>query len=894
MNNICTVINITRESEEELRIALKNAIDTNFVNYFNTSVAITKRKCKDIIFNIADTDNTINIINYNSKTGTQTTLSTLSYTPYVSKIAYKSYYDESYDLTKYISAFRYMYTILLVVTIDVNIIGFSVVSPSDLQYVKTDSQGYNIYTINQATNSTLNNVDIINVNSEEDLDNTEITHFPEQIKVQTGLINDINSYYEIDYYNLNDKNTLNYMPCIGGKCYNVYTPETNDNTLANTTITTYNISSSLINKYTDITIDNIEETESSLLLLPKLLVSDTNYIIGYTPNIFDCPSLSMPITYTDSGYNIGDIILINDSNYIIVDDNTLIKLFNTELNVTSFNGTYDGNVHFINISCPIDSEIYYNFDTEITSSTKWRKLTDINNIQLTDTEKEYGVCTSIGNWQVNYKIVVNVPYTGMDGLSYVKQIEYYGTSYVNITEATIYGYYVSNYNGTYDGEPHSIVVYMDSSYFIEYSLNQQTWYSTPIEFTDVGTYTVYYRISKNNYKTITDSALVIINAKTNTSDTTDPDEPTTDPDNPDTPGTDEPDTPIDPTTQTALTLASVNLAEGVQQRYLYYIRDDNTLLVCDYNKRISVNTNTWNEIDMSSYKKQTTQLLGGVNVTPNTCYMIVIEYPNYCLQNIDGYGTNINSFVVTAASSKDGRVSKSLINAEDNISLYCTDDALNFSIISKTNTNRTFNEHPYTVDVLGYGRTILLADLTSEDINKLDRLNFYFIYNGGTAILTSMYITLLPCTIIQNTVKNITTPYKLKVNTKLDKDVIITHYENISKKCSNIGSVYYGTIEEYKNDSYTIPYNLIDEGSYSGYIYDEPNNTSTNCLTLSPQTLGSIVLNPSTYSGVLYNKTVKGTQLNSPHYPVFADDQLGAGTLTFTLELDNVTNENDT
>ena len=74
-------------------------------------------------------------------------------------------------------------------------------------------------------------------------------------------------------------------------------------------------------------------------------------------------------------------------------------------------------------------------------------------------------------------------------------------------------YTAEGYEGVYDGANHSIKVTSEGN-TIEYSTDNVTFSSTNPEFKDVGTYTVYYKISKPTYKTLTGSKKVIIN-KTN-------------------------------------------------------------------------------------------------------------------------------------------------------------------------------------------------------------------------------------------------------------------------------------------------------------------------------------------------------------------------------------------
>lgn len=69
-----------------------------------------------------------------------------------------------------------------------------------------------------------------------------------------------------------------------------------------------------------------------------------------------------------------------------------------------------------------------------------------------------------------------------------------------------------NYNGTYDGQEHSIRVSVSepANAQITYSTDNQNFTTTNPGYTEVGTYTVYYRIESANYKTVTGSSSVTI------------------------------------------------------------------------------------------------------------------------------------------------------------------------------------------------------------------------------------------------------------------------------------------------------------------------------------------------------------------------------------------------
>ena len=79
-------------------------------------------------------------------------------------------------------------------------------------------------------------------------------------------------------------------------------------------------------------------------------------------------------------------------------------------------------------------------------------------------------------------------------------------------------YTATDYSGTYDGQAHSISVNVTKpeGTTVTYSTDGKTYGSDIPSFTNVGTYTVYYRIMKDNYDTVEASKTVTINKKSAT------------------------------------------------------------------------------------------------------------------------------------------------------------------------------------------------------------------------------------------------------------------------------------------------------------------------------------------------------------------------------------------
>ncbi len=86
-------------------------------------------------------------------------------------------------------------------------------------------------------------------------------------------------------------------------------------------------------------------------------------------------------------------------------------------------------------------------------------------------------------------------------------------AYVAITSHGLLSYTASGYNKAYDGSNHSITV-TSSGATIAYSSDGTNYSSTKPTYRDVGTYTVYYKIEKEGYKTITGTEKVTITKAT--------------------------------------------------------------------------------------------------------------------------------------------------------------------------------------------------------------------------------------------------------------------------------------------------------------------------------------------------------------------------------------------
>ena len=82
-------------------------------------------------------------------------------------------------------------------------------------------------------------------------------------------------------------------------------------------------------------------------------------------------------------------------------------------------------------------------------------------------------------------------------------------TYIATTKHGVLSVTANGYNGVYDGKAHSITV-TSSGATIKYSTDGTTYGTTNPTYTNVGTYTVYYEVSKTGYTTVKGNAKVVL------------------------------------------------------------------------------------------------------------------------------------------------------------------------------------------------------------------------------------------------------------------------------------------------------------------------------------------------------------------------------------------------
>ncbi|MCD7840248.1 MAG: glycoside hydrolase family 25 protein [Erysipelotrichaceae bacterium] len=201
------------------------------------------------------------------------------------------------------------------------------------------------------------------------------------------------------------------------------------------------------------------------------LTKGTDYKVSYSNNIN-----AGTATITITGIN----------NY----SGTISKTFTIQKNtfsptVSAYSGTYDGNAHTITIkNIPSDATVEYRTST----SDDWSTTKPTR--------------TSPGTTTVYYRI------------SKTNYVTYTGSSTIKIAKKT-FSPSVSGYDDIYDGNAHTITIgNVPEDAIIEYRTStSDDWTTTLPTRSELGTTTVYYRISKENYETYSGSTTIRITKK---------------------------------------------------------------------------------------------------------------------------------------------------------------------------------------------------------------------------------------------------------------------------------------------------------------------------------------------------------------------------------------------
>ncbi len=315
----------------------------------------------------------------------------------------------------------------------------------------------------------------------------------------------------------------------------------------------------------------------------KLTLSDNRKTVAVTENevVYKASNgtITVPYTYTDTATTAGEkvnqiSVMITDKAYTEADAQILYygALQGTTFTAANGKGTFalpNGlnqkvmgtdyhlyilaeHVNTTNVtdyaSAPVEITKIYDevnsfdiiVDAPVAKSALDTSATASSEIETAVVTWMNGESTVTGNAGYNTAYTVKITITAIDGCVITENIDITinsnavtalknndGTITVSytfpVTEMGAITHTASGYEGTYDGNEHSITVNVGDleGATITYSVDtgdNKTYSATKPTYTDVGTYTVYYKIEKDNYETITGSMTVKITDANSPSD----------------------------------------------------------------------------------------------------------------------------------------------------------------------------------------------------------------------------------------------------------------------------------------------------------------------------------------------------------------------------------------
>jgi len=193
-------------------------------------------------------------------------------------------------------------------------------------------------------------------------------------------------------------------------------------------------------------------------------------------------------TYTDAG-NYTVYYEVTKTGYTTVTGSATVTINKADISVTAtgYAGTYDAAAHGIKVDVTSPSGATIKYGTTAGSYTQTNCPT----------------YTNVGTYIVYYQV-------SKDNYNSVA-----GSATVEITKADM-TVTAKGYNGVYDGLAHSITVTAPSDATIKYGTSADNCTETSLSYKEVGTYTIFYEVTKDNYNTVTGSATVVITLSTMT------------------------------------------------------------------------------------------------------------------------------------------------------------------------------------------------------------------------------------------------------------------------------------------------------------------------------------------------------------------------------------------
>ena len=392
--NISTCITIVSDDLDTLKTNIINTITNNFEN--RLSLLGIKRKCPNITF-AAGTGSSIDII-YNIMNNVGTVVRTIK----LATITYE--YDTtniylSYDRVRDTNDFNITeninkYSVLLCFTTTETIAGFTILNPSML--VSNNDNTYSVKTAGSDTVITFKQTDAFMPYDsilEQGLNPNDIDF--NNLYIRNKLIYNPNCYYELDFTDLIDNDTVKSVPYINDRFYDITEIDSSYTEYSN--INTYEICSVLSTTRINYSISDYP------VLFPKTITAQDNTVKGYLNYVYDVPTQKIDTGDSINNLYSGQLINLEDSQYVLCDANTVVQIDNLIITGGNTDTTYTGRFHNFDIIYPNDDNIKV-FATLTSDPTAIVDAGKGNPINLYDVHIRTPVSESIHSWyQYNYK-----------------------------------------------------------------------------------------------------------------------------------------------------------------------------------------------------------------------------------------------------------------------------------------------------------------------------------------------------------------------------------------------------------------------------------------------------------------------------------------------------------
>ena len=341
--NISTCVTITRDSLDDLKEAIYDSIQQNFIN--RLSVLGLPRKCSNIKFaeGLGNNIDVILIGDGGALIPEDRKLASVSYT-YDTTNIYLKYITNSNtgeETTEEINR----YTTIIFYTLTSTIQGFAFANPSSLI---DNSDG--TYTIDLSSGNVTHIVQFKQydnfipyeeiVNKAYNPDNIDYNN----IFIRNKLLSNKNCYYELSYTDLIDNNNRKNLPYITDRFYDIIDIPTSS--IGTPPLKEYYVCSVLENTPIEYSVENYP------ILFPKTIIDTNNVIKGYIDHVYDIPTQKLDTGDSLNNLYSGQLINLDGSQYILCDANTVVQMDNLGIVSNSINTVYDGRYHNFNIIYP--------------------------------------------------------------------------------------------------------------------------------------------------------------------------------------------------------------------------------------------------------------------------------------------------------------------------------------------------------------------------------------------------------------------------------------------------------------------------------------------------------------------------------------------------------------